>query len=113
MHGSDSAPVDRVARSRSRQCEPSVNLTGTRSRIRFFFSSRRRHTRWNCDWSSDVCSSDLVFIADGKIAALGKAPAGFRAERTIDADKLVVCPGLIDLSARLREPGFEYKATLA
>src|SRR6267143_858716 len=28
--------------------------------IRFFFSSRRRHTRWNCDWSSDVCSSDLV-----------------------------------------------------
>src|SRR5712692_7333783 len=26
----------------------------------FFFSSRRRHTRWNCDWSSDVCSSDLV-----------------------------------------------------
>src|SRR5438309_8792473 len=27
----------------------------------FFFSSRRRHTRWNCDWSSDVCSSDLLF----------------------------------------------------
>src|SRR6266568_6024883 len=25
----------------------------------FFFSSRRRHARWNCDWSSDVCSSDL------------------------------------------------------
>src|SRR6516164_10457327 len=25
----------------------------------FFFSSRRRHTRWNCDWSSDVYSSDL------------------------------------------------------
>ena len=25
----------------------------------FFFSSRRRHTRWACDWSSDVCSSDL------------------------------------------------------
>src|SRR6266481_2627134 len=28
----------------------------------FFFSSRRRHTRWNCDWSSDVCSSDLASI---------------------------------------------------
>src|SRR3989338_6117367 len=28
----------------------------------FFFSSRRRNTRWNCDWSSDVCSSDLSFI---------------------------------------------------
>src|SRR6266568_5656477 len=30
----------------------------------FFFSSRRRHTRWNCDWSSDVCSSDLPRDAD-------------------------------------------------
>src|SRR5688572_33342056 len=29
----------------------------------FFFSSRRRHTRFDCDWSSDVCSSDLVFPA--------------------------------------------------
>src|SRR5205085_5785890 len=27
----------------------------------FFFSSRRRHTRFDCDWSSDVCSSDLCF----------------------------------------------------
>src|SRR2546427_5249991 len=27
----------------------------------FFFSSRRRHTRFDCDWSSDVCSSDLMF----------------------------------------------------
>src|SRR5260370_4861744 len=27
----------------------------------FFFSSRRRHTRFKCDWSSDVCSSDLRF----------------------------------------------------
>src|SRR5690348_17418495 len=27
----------------------------------FFFSSRRRHTRWTGDWSSDVCSSDLAF----------------------------------------------------
>src|SRR5256886_11039425 len=29
----------------------------------FFFSSRRRHTRFDCDWSSDVCSSDLVCSA--------------------------------------------------
>src|SRR5205809_3353076 len=28
----------------------------------FFFSSRRRHTRCSRDWSSDVCSSDLIFI---------------------------------------------------
>src|SRR5689334_23866348 len=32
----------------------------------FFFSSRRRHTRWNCDWSSDVCSSDLNALAQSK-----------------------------------------------
>src|SRR2546427_10148086 len=31
--------------------------------IFFFFSSRRRHTRFDCDWSSDVCSSDLVHAA--------------------------------------------------
>src|SRR5579862_9937001 len=30
----------------------------------FFFSSRRRHTRWNCDWSSDVCSSDLFAVGE-------------------------------------------------
>src|SRR4051794_41332616 len=29
----------------------------------FFFSSRRRHTRWTGDWSSDVCSSDLIKLA--------------------------------------------------
>src|SRR2546430_12568356 len=28
--------------------------------VSFFFSSRRRHTRFDCDWSSDVCSSDLI-----------------------------------------------------
>src|SRR6266568_8338617 len=34
------------------------------SGVSFFFSSRRRHTRWNCDWSSDVCSSDLRALVD-------------------------------------------------
>jgi dihydroorotase len=53
-----------------------------------------------------------LFIADGKVAAVGVAPAGFAAGRTIDATGLVVAPGLVDLSARLREPGYEYKATL-
>src|SRR5690348_9962942 len=32
----------------------------------FFFSSRRRHTRWTGDWSSDVCSSDLVIFSRSK-----------------------------------------------
>ncbi|HXV07252.1 MAG TPA: dihydroorotase, partial [Burkholderiales bacterium] len=53
-----------------------------------------------------------LFIADERIAGAGAAPPGFAADRTIDAAGLMVCPGLVDLSARLREPGFEYKATL-
>ena len=53
-----------------------------------------------------------LYVADGAVAAIGAAPSGFRADRAIDARGMVVCPGLIDLSARLREPGFEYKATL-
>src|SRR2546430_10262615 len=36
--------------------------TGISVLRRFFFSSRRRHTRFDCDWSSDVCSSDLAQI---------------------------------------------------
>src|SRR6267143_3426551 len=39
----------------------------------FFFSSRRRHTRWNCDWSSDVCSSDLA-----NVERLGPGADGLR-----------------------------------
>ncbi|BBB59151.1 dihydroorotase [Undibacterium sp. KW1] len=53
-----------------------------------------------------------VFIAAGKIVAIGQAPADFVANKTVDATGLIVAPGLVDLSARLREPGFEYKATL-
>lgn len=53
-----------------------------------------------------------VFIAAGKIVGLGESPPGFHANREIDARNMIVCPGLVDLSARLREPGFEYKATL-
>jgi dihydroorotase len=52
-------------------------------------------------------ASGDVFITDGKISS-----AGGKAERTIDAKGLVVAPGLIDVCARLREPGFEYKARL-
>src|SRR2546430_3509659 len=37
---------------------------------RFFFSSRRRHTRFDCDWSSDVCSSDLGYALGYLLAAL-------------------------------------------
>jgi len=53
-----------------------------------------------------------LHIADGRILKLGPAPEGFTADLSIDATGMVVCPGLVDLSARMREPGHEYKATL-
>ncbi|OZA28629.1 MAG: dihydroorotase [Hydrogenophilales bacterium 17-64-11] len=53
-----------------------------------------------------------IYVAAGKIVGIGAAPADFHANRTLDASGLVVCPGLVDLSVRLREPGFEYRATL-
>ncbi len=53
-----------------------------------------------------------IFIAAGKVVGLDAPPAGFSANREIDAEGWIVCPGLIDLSARLREPGYEYLATL-
>jgi len=56
-------------------------------------------------------TTDLA-IADGKVVAIGQLPEGFNPERTIDATGLVVCPGLIDLAARMREPGLEYKADI-
>ena len=53
-----------------------------------------------------------VFIVARKIVAIGIAPSSFMADKIIDASGLIVMPGLIDLAARLREPGYEYMATL-
>ena len=53
-----------------------------------------------------------IYIADGKVLAVGNPPAAFQVVHVLDASDLVVCPGLVDLSVRLREPGLEYKATL-
>jgi dihydroorotase len=53
-----------------------------------------------------------VFIAAGRVVGLGTAPAEFHAGLEIDALGLVVCPGLVDMSLRLREPGLEYVAGL-
>ena len=55
--------------------------------------------------------TDLA-IADGRILALGAAPAGFVAERRIDAQGMIVAPGLVDLAMRLREPGQEHEGML-
>jgi dihydroorotase len=65
-----------------------------------------RHGRLVDPASNHDAVADL-YIADGRIAAVGAAPAGFAAEREIDARGLVVAPGLVDLCARMREPGAE------
>jgi dihydroorotase len=53
-----------------------------------------------------------LYLADGVIASLDAKPSGWHATRVVDARGLVVAPGLVDICARLREPGLEYKATL-
>src|SRR5256886_7393388 len=58
----------------------------------FFFSSRRRHTRFDCDWSSDVCSSDL----NGEVTfpldyfSGGRSGLDFGLDK-LTADELVNC----------------------
>ena len=54
-----------------------------------------------------------VYVENGAIAALGRAPRGGKLKRTVDVTGLVVAPGLVDLGSRLREPGFEHKASIA
>lgn len=56
--------------------------------------------------TSNIC------IADGNIIAIGHQPDGFNADQTIDADGLIITAGLVDLCARLREPGLEFKADI-
>lgn len=51
-----------------------------------------------------------LFIAEGRIIGHGPPPDGFSADHEIEAKDQIVIPGLVDLSARLSEPGHEYKA---
>src|SRR5688572_33489214 len=64
----------------------------------FLFSSRRRHTRFDCDWSSDVCSSDLTRQAD-PLGALERAQAAFIVDATVDG----IAQGLRAAKAASRE----------
>ena len=58
---------------------------------------------------------DLLDLhVDGEVVVgVGDAPAEFTADEVIDARGCIVAPGLVDLAANLREPGYEYKATLS
>jgi dihydroorotase len=58
------------------------------------------------DRIGDLC------VAAGRIVALGEVSADFQPDRVIDASGLIVAPGLVDLAARLREPGHEHEGML-
>src|SRR5690606_40470071 len=69
----------------------------------FFFSSRRRHTRFSRDWSSDVCSSDLCCTADAVTRRLHPEPI-----RTYNIDRNInytnICTAVCDFCAFYRTP---------
>jgi dihydroorotase len=67
------------------------------------------------DANADVVLIDELMdlhVHGGQILSVGDPPDGFTPDQTVDVTGLFVAPGLVDLAARLREPGFEYKATL-
>ena len=54
-----------------------------------------------------------IYIQGQAIAALGRMPRGFKVQREYVIKNLIVAAGFVDLGSRLREPGFEHKATIA
>lgn len=64
------------------------------------------------DPANEIDRQTNIFIADGKIIAVDERPDAWQAERSIDAANKLVLPGLVELSACLREPGHEHKATI-
>src|SRR5690606_39961912 len=74
------------------------------SNLYFFFSSRRRHTRFSRDWSSDVCSSDLQFITDTADAVDGER------SKSLGIITIMPPPGVIlhvdSISCRWEKGGF-------
>ena len=65
------------------------------------------------DPATGLDAPGALAVAQGCILAVGQAPDGFAPERTIDAGGCILMPGLVDLSARLREPGHEHEGMLA
>src|SRR5882762_11111840 len=79
----------------------------------FFFSSRRRHTRFKCDWSSDVCSSDLEpgrarrIHVSKNVAACGADDPGLRSEEhtsELQSHLNLVCRLLLEKKKKSMRP---------
>lgn len=65
------------------------------------------------DPANTIMAKNDIYISEGRIAAIGNQPDGFTIDQTIDASGCHVIPGIVDLRARLREPGLENKGTIA
>ena len=65
------------------------------------------------DPANNIEAKHDIYISEGRIAAIGKKPEGFTLDKMIDASGYNVIPGIVDLRARLREPGLENKGTIA
>ena len=65
------------------------------------------------DPASDLDSLSDVYVAEGKLIAIGNKPGDGTIEQTIDAQKQWLIPGFIDLSTYLNEPGYNHKGTIA
>jgi len=65
------------------------------------------------DPANNVNRKTSVCIANGRIVAVGNVPDGFQWDREIHVPEQIICPGFIDVCARLREPGEEHKGSIA
>ena len=65
------------------------------------------------DPANNIEAKHDIYISEGRIAAVGNQPDGFKLDKTIDASGCHVIPGIVDLRARLREPGHEHKGNIA
>src|SRR2546430_6458397 len=74
----------------------------------FFFSSRRRHTRFDCDWSSDVCSSDLELLQLARADVERLQPEIQRLERRLT--DLLTPPDPLDDRSEERRVGKECRS---
>lgn len=64
------------------------------------------------DPANEIDQAADIFMADGKVVAVHKPPSAWEAEHSINAAGKLVLPGLVELSASLRQPGQEHKATI-
>lgn len=70
------------------------------------------HARLICPMN-DLDTVNHLHIADGKIIAIGPLPKNFKADMTINGTGCILTPSLIDLSVRLREPGYEHQQAMS